>query len=99
MRTSKLVGIRHKGEAYIAKGHPTYGNVIETPGVIMQVDTIQRLPSPSGVANWMQLSTEMDDVTIEVRVRVEECDQFVYSSREIGIKTRTPDDPEFSVGR
>jgi len=81
-KTSKLVGIRHKGEAYIAKGHPTYGNVIETPGVIMQVDTIKEVREANGKCYWMKMIVEMSKKSMEIQVRIEECDQFVYVSKE-----------------
>lgn len=75
----RLVGIRHKTEVYIAKGHPRYDTIDEVPGSFTLVDSLE---SPDGSTIWMQAIAELEGVVIEIRFRVEECDQFVYLVEE-----------------
>lgn len=85
-----LVGIRHKGEVYIAEGHPKYGQVGDTTASpsspIREVDTIEEVREPSGAYNWMQLVTRPKagdfNGVMTLEIRIDECDQFVYVEDE-----------------
>ena len=71
----QLIGVRHKGEAWFARKHPRYNDVLTE----CQCDRIEPVPRPDGAHVWLRIITELPSKQLTVlRIRVEECDQFFY---------------------
>lgn len=70
----QLVGIRHKGQAYMTKKHPNYEGMLQELGKLSKVDEIDEFSN-----TWVRIVTYLPNNMLgELRVRVEDCDQFYY---------------------
>lgn len=80
----RLVGIRHKKEVYIAKHHPLYDMTVGVENMVTRVDSLAPVHEPSGECYWLEATVHWGGETsdtqpeLKIRVRTEECDQFVY---------------------
>jgi len=75
----KLMSVRHKGHTYVSRLNPNYENVVQIPNTRTKVDEIEMVPSPDNVHHWISILTYLADNKLgDLRVRIEECDQFFY---------------------